>query len=220
MAAPGVIEMVDNLAVVDYDRKHDTRDRSERCPTGAIVWIDPVRRWIEGAQKKVRKRRKVPLKRTRDMTFLTSKKESPIGGFDDTYSPAERQGIPKTVQVSRRAYRDGRQHRRRSCANASPPTAPAPTRSRPRPRWASTGRLNARRARLNISGRPLIFYRTRGRARGGRGDGRHCHDRPAGRELLLRPGHRLHARVALRGRGQAADLRAEHRRAGDDQGTT
>ena len=42
--------------------------------------------------------------------------------------------------------------------------------------------------------------------------------RAQGRELFLWPGHRLHARVAVRGGGQASDLRAEYRRPGHDQG--
>ena len=40
-AAPGLIEMVDNLAVVDYE-KNDLADPKaiERCPTGAIAWVE------------------------------------------------------------------------------------------------------------------------------------------------------------------------------------
>jgi ferredoxin len=38
--APGVITMIDNLPVVDYDRNHDIRTAIDRCPTGAIVWFD------------------------------------------------------------------------------------------------------------------------------------------------------------------------------------
>jgi len=42
MDAPrGLITMKKNLPVVDYGRRHDTRAPIERCPTGAIVWIDP-----------------------------------------------------------------------------------------------------------------------------------------------------------------------------------
>ena len=41
MDAPGgLITMRNNLPVVDYTRRHDTRKPIERCPTGAIVWID------------------------------------------------------------------------------------------------------------------------------------------------------------------------------------
>jgi Na+-translocating ferredoxin:NAD+ oxidoreductase RNF subunit RnfB len=39
--APGVISMVNHLPVVDYDRKHDIRTAIDRCPTGAIVWLEP-----------------------------------------------------------------------------------------------------------------------------------------------------------------------------------
>jgi Na+-translocating ferredoxin:NAD+ oxidoreductase RNF subunit RnfB len=38
--APGVITMVDNLPVVDYERNHNVRAAIDRCPTGAIVWFD------------------------------------------------------------------------------------------------------------------------------------------------------------------------------------
>ena len=55
--APGLIEMRDNLAVVDYSRPHQTRDPIERCPTGAIVWIDPREGPLKGpaATRTVRK---------------------------------------------------------------------------------------------------------------------------------------------------------------------
>jgi ferredoxin len=45
--APGLISIRDQLAVVDYDRYRDRREAIERCPTGAIVWLDPRR----GAQR-------------------------------------------------------------------------------------------------------------------------------------------------------------------------
>jgi RnfABCDGE-type electron transport complex B subunit len=40
-AAPGLIEMVDNLAVIDYE-KNDLADPKavSRCPTNAIVWVE------------------------------------------------------------------------------------------------------------------------------------------------------------------------------------
>jgi Na+-translocating ferredoxin:NAD+ oxidoreductase RNF subunit RnfB len=40
-AAPGLIEMVDNLAVIDYE-KNDLADpkATSRCPTNAIVWVE------------------------------------------------------------------------------------------------------------------------------------------------------------------------------------
>jgi len=41
MDAPGLISMRNNLPVVDYDRDHRTRVPIERCPTGAIVWLEP-----------------------------------------------------------------------------------------------------------------------------------------------------------------------------------
>ena len=38
---PGLITMQDNLPVIDYGRNHKTKTPIQRCPTGAIVWIDP-----------------------------------------------------------------------------------------------------------------------------------------------------------------------------------
>jgi len=38
---PGLVTMRDNLAVVNYDGPHATRKPIARCPTGAIVWIEP-----------------------------------------------------------------------------------------------------------------------------------------------------------------------------------
>ncbi len=61
------------------------------------------------------------------------------------------------------------------------------------------------------------LLRARGRARRRRRHGRHEHGRPARHQLLERPGHRVHARVAVRRRRQAAHLRAERRLPGDDQ---
>jgi len=39
MDAPAAIRMQDNLPVIDY-RAVQQRDAIQRCPTGAIVWID------------------------------------------------------------------------------------------------------------------------------------------------------------------------------------
>jgi len=50
--APGLVEMRDNLPVVDYTRPHDTRAPIERCPTGAIVWLDPEAGPLKGAAAK------------------------------------------------------------------------------------------------------------------------------------------------------------------------
>ena len=44
--------MENNLPVVNYERKHATRAPIERCPTGAIVWIDPVAGAVKGAAAK------------------------------------------------------------------------------------------------------------------------------------------------------------------------
>lgn len=58
MDAPrGLITMKNNLPVIDYGRPHGTKAPIERCPTGAIVWIDPEAGPVKGpaAKKIVRK---------------------------------------------------------------------------------------------------------------------------------------------------------------------
>lgn len=47
-APDGVITMVDNLPVVNYDMDHNVRGAIDRCPTGAIVWFDPDRGPVTG----------------------------------------------------------------------------------------------------------------------------------------------------------------------------
>jgi Na+-translocating ferredoxin:NAD+ oxidoreductase RNF subunit RnfB len=48
MDAPGLITMENNLPVVDYTGKHATQQPIQRCPTGAIVWLDPVAGPVKG----------------------------------------------------------------------------------------------------------------------------------------------------------------------------
>jgi electron transport complex protein RnfB len=57
MDAPGLVAMQGHLAVVDYTRNHDSRTPIQRCPTGAIVWLDAERGPIKGpaATKIIRK---------------------------------------------------------------------------------------------------------------------------------------------------------------------
>jgi electron transport complex protein RnfB len=58
MDAPkGLIHMQNNLPVVDYSRQHNTQTPIQRCPTGAIVWIDPQAGPVKGpaAKKIIRK---------------------------------------------------------------------------------------------------------------------------------------------------------------------
>lgn len=53
MDAPGdLIIMQNNLPVVDYSLNHNTRVPIERCPTGAIVWIDEKKGIIKGRESK------------------------------------------------------------------------------------------------------------------------------------------------------------------------
>jgi electron transport complex protein RnfB len=51
-APVGLISMHDNLPVIDYSRAHGTRVPIERCPTGAIVWIDDTAGVARGAASK------------------------------------------------------------------------------------------------------------------------------------------------------------------------
>jgi hypothetical protein len=44
--------MQNNLPVVDYSLNHNTRVPIERCPTGAIVWIDEKKGIIKGRESK------------------------------------------------------------------------------------------------------------------------------------------------------------------------
>ena len=38
---PGVSDMIDNLAVINYEKNELTSPKAiERCPTGAIVWVE------------------------------------------------------------------------------------------------------------------------------------------------------------------------------------
>jgi Na+-translocating ferredoxin:NAD+ oxidoreductase RNF subunit RnfB len=48
--APDLIRMENNLPVIDYEGDHDTRVPIQRCPTGAIVWLDPVTGPVKGAE--------------------------------------------------------------------------------------------------------------------------------------------------------------------------
>ncbi len=58
MDAPGeLIKMVHNLPVVDYSKNHQTQAPIQRCPTGAIVWLDDKEGIVKGrdAKKVIRK---------------------------------------------------------------------------------------------------------------------------------------------------------------------
>ena len=48
-APPGSIVMRDNLPVIDYSQEFDTGP-IERCPTGAIVWLDAEHGVIRGLE--------------------------------------------------------------------------------------------------------------------------------------------------------------------------
>ncbi|HEX5338292.1 MAG TPA: Fe-S cluster protein, partial [Gallionella sp.] len=53
-AAPGLISLEHNLAVIDYAKNEKaSRQAIERCPTGAIVWIEGDRIIKGKAAKKI-----------------------------------------------------------------------------------------------------------------------------------------------------------------------
>ncbi|MCF8244755.1 MAG: RnfABCDGE type electron transport complex subunit B [Saprospiraceae bacterium] len=53
MDAPGnLISMVHNLPVVNYSENHNTQVPIQRCPTGAIVWLDDKKGVIKGTESK------------------------------------------------------------------------------------------------------------------------------------------------------------------------
>jgi Na+-translocating ferredoxin:NAD+ oxidoreductase RNF subunit RnfB len=57
MDAPGLITMKGGLPVVDYTKNHQTQIPIQRCPTGAIVWVDSKAGATKGraAKKIIRK---------------------------------------------------------------------------------------------------------------------------------------------------------------------
>jgi len=62
-AAEGLVTIVNNLAVVDYARNNlATPGPIERCPTGAIVWIDERTGFTTGLEaKKITRRTPLPI---------------------------------------------------------------------------------------------------------------------------------------------------------------
>lgn len=51
-APGGLIKMENNLPVVDYTRNHNTQTPIQRCPTGAIVWIEKNGSIVKGRESK------------------------------------------------------------------------------------------------------------------------------------------------------------------------
>lgn len=51
-AKGGLITMKDNLPVIDYSGNHQTQVPIQRCPTGAIVWLDENLGPIKGSESK------------------------------------------------------------------------------------------------------------------------------------------------------------------------
>lgn len=53
MDAPGdLITMIHNLPVINYAKNHNTKVPIERCPTGAIVWLDDEAGVVKGRESK------------------------------------------------------------------------------------------------------------------------------------------------------------------------
>jgi hypothetical protein len=55
MDAPAnLIEMINNLPVIDYSKARSLQNQNtiERCPTGAIVWIDEEKGVVKGSESK------------------------------------------------------------------------------------------------------------------------------------------------------------------------
>lgn len=53
MDAPGdLIQMVHNLPVINYAKNHNTKLPIQRCPTGAIVWLDDKGGVVKGKESK------------------------------------------------------------------------------------------------------------------------------------------------------------------------
>ena len=60
--APNVVRIENNLAVVDYAVGNAPKAAIERCPTGAIVWIDDAGQYMKGdAAKPVARRSSLPV---------------------------------------------------------------------------------------------------------------------------------------------------------------
>lgn len=62
-SAPGMMRLVNNLAVIDYAQNaRAAKQAIERCPTGAIVWFDTPNHPVKGAEaKKILRQNELPL---------------------------------------------------------------------------------------------------------------------------------------------------------------
>lgn len=53
MDAPdNLITMINNLPVIDYSKNHATKAPIQRCPTGAIVWLDDTGEIVKGSESR------------------------------------------------------------------------------------------------------------------------------------------------------------------------
>ena len=69
-APVGLLRIIDNLAVVDYSKNRlATQHPIQRCPTGAIVWIDEKRGLVKGLEaKKITRKSALPVEQA-DLPF-------------------------------------------------------------------------------------------------------------------------------------------------------
>lgn len=63
-AEDNMITMVKNLPVINYSKNHNTQEPIQRCPTGAIVWLDDKEGLIKGKEAK-----KIIRKSSRNMGY-------------------------------------------------------------------------------------------------------------------------------------------------------
>jgi hypothetical protein len=72
-APSGLIAIANNLAVIDYSRNGKaTQVPIQRCPTGAIVWLDEKRGPVKGLEaKKITRRSALPIEQA-DLPLATN----------------------------------------------------------------------------------------------------------------------------------------------------
>ncbi len=117
-APAGLVKVIafNNLAVVDYSKnKLATTAPTERCPTGAIVWIDEKKGPVKGldAKKITRKTRFASCRRPDYPYWSSPEKDSGTGRENKETTGLNSMTPHKTnISVSGCPAGDGRQHRR------------------------------------------------------------------------------------------------------------
>jgi Na+-translocating ferredoxin:NAD+ oxidoreductase subunit B len=74
-AANGLVTIVNNLAVVDYSKNQTvTPVPIQRCPTGAIVWIDELKGPAKGIEaRKITRRTPLPIEESLPAVIRTNR---------------------------------------------------------------------------------------------------------------------------------------------------